>query len=93
MKYMAALMKTHRLPQAKGMPARTGEIQWIEGRAVQANQKRLGSGILVSEFERQTEVKTYPIEMPKLPSCAHMSLYSGGGARLPSPRTRLRCLR
>lgn len=41
MKYSAALRKMHRLPQAKGMPARTGTIQWMSGRAVQANQKRL----------------------------------------------------
>jgi hypothetical protein len=34
----------HRLPQAKGIPARTGEIQWVDGRADQANQKRLGGG-------------------------------------------------
>jgi len=41
MKYSAALRKMHRLPQAKGIPARTGESQWVEGLAVQANQKRL----------------------------------------------------
>ena len=34
----------HRLPQAKGIPARTGEIQWVSGRADQANQKSLWEG-------------------------------------------------
>jgi hypothetical protein len=33
-----------RLPHAKGMPASTGEIQWVSGRADQANQKRLEEG-------------------------------------------------
>ena len=35
-------MKIERLPSANGMPASTGEIQWTDERAVQANQKRLG---------------------------------------------------
>jgi hypothetical protein len=41
MKYSAALRKMHKLPQAKGIPARTGEIQWTSLRALQPNQKSL----------------------------------------------------
>jgi hypothetical protein len=42
-------MNMHTLPQAKGTPASTGEIQCVEGRADQANQKRLwlGGGLVV----------------------------------------------
>jgi hypothetical protein len=36
--YSAAEMKTVTLPNANGMPARTGTIQWKEVLAVSANQ-------------------------------------------------------
>jgi hypothetical protein len=48
--YSDAEMKTVTLPKAKGMPARTGTIQWTDGFAVRANQMRLklGSATVIS---------------------------------------------
>ena len=69
MKYSAALRKIHRLPQAKGMPARTGEIQWTSLRALQPNQKSLlgfESAISHSCVETMCTM-TYPIGTPKQP--------------------------
>ena len=41
-----------RLPQAKGIPARMGEIQWISARAVQASQKSLLESHQSKNFRR-----------------------------------------
>lgn len=69
MKYSAALRKMHKLPQAKGMPASTGEIQWTSLRALQPNQKSLLR--IESVFDHScaevTFVTTYPIGTPKQP--------------------------
>lgn len=39
--YIAPAMKIARLPRANGMPANTGDIQWTDDLAVQANQNKL----------------------------------------------------
>jgi hypothetical protein len=77
--------KTEKLPNANGIPASTGLIQWTELRAVQANQNNLANELASSLSAMSTICSLYahPIGTAGAPSIAAYSRFSGAIELLP----------